>query len=50
LTSSLVAWSNSNASFIEAWGENIVPLFSHEWMGSRRLKHSQKHGHNNEMA
>lgn len=34
LTSSLVGRSQSNASFIESWHEDVVPLFLHEWMGT----------------
>jgi len=37
LTGGLVARSKSNASLVEAWCKNVVPLLSDEWMSAKRL-------------
>jgi len=42
LSSSLVARAQSNASFVEAWGEDVVPLLLHEWVSTKQ-KYEQKH-------
>jgi hypothetical protein len=34
LSGSLVTWGNGDASLVEAWGKDVVPFLSHEWMGS----------------
>ena len=38
LTGSFVARSQSDASLIETWGKDVVPLFSGEWMSTKILK------------
>ena len=34
LTGSLVTWGQSNASLVESWGKDVVPLFLGERMSS----------------
>lgn len=37
LTSSLVAGSQSDASLVESWGEDVVPLLLDEWMSTTQF-------------
>lgn len=37
MTSSLVAWGERDASLVKAWGKDVVPLLSHEWVSNLLL-------------
>lgn len=36
LTGSLVAWGQSDASFVETWSKHVVPLLPGEWMDAKQ--------------
>lgn len=44
LTSSLVAWTKSNGSFVESWGKDVVPFFLDEWVSAIYNKISNSFG------
>jgi hypothetical protein len=38
LTSSLVAWSQSDASLVKSWGQDVVPFLLDEWVSTIQIQ------------
>lgn len=43
LTSSLVAWSQSDASLVKTWGKDVVPFLLDEWVSTIQIQGQYPH-------